>query len=145
MSAATPASPAPSIPTLRGGVSQDYTETALRELYQQVNNMPESAKKKKLIRQVQSAPPRWDSECAQRTAANLALLFFAQFEKQPLQTGAADSRTPFSRKHWRSRSLGGIIKVISFGQLQLCYQFLKSGMFICFKCENRGKFWEARL
>lgn len=29
-----------------------YTESALRELYHQVNNMPESAKKKKLIRQV---------------------------------------------------------------------------------------------
>eukprot|EP00066_Takifugu_rubripes_P012394 XP_011601660.1 PREDICTED: rho GTPase-activating protein 19 [Takifugu rubripes] len=83
VSAVMPASPSPSIRTLRGGVSQDYTETALRELYQQVNSMPESAKKKKLIR---------------------------QFEKQPLQTGAADSRSPFSRKHWRSRSLGGIIK-----------------------------------
>lgn len=131
MSAATPASPAPSIPTLRGGVSQDYTETALRELYQQVNNMPESAKKKKLIRQVQSPPPAGTAELVKRTAANLTLLFL-QFEKQPLQTGAADSRTPFSRKHWRSRSLGGIIRVISFGQLQLCYQFLKSGIFICF-------------
>ncbi|TWW78869.1 Rho GTPase-activating protein 19 [Takifugu flavidus] len=83
VSAVMPASPSPSIGTLRGGVSQDYTETALRELYQQVNSMPDSAKKKKLIR---------------------------QFEKQPLQTGAADSRSPFSRKHWRSRSLGGIIK-----------------------------------
>ncbi|XP_060943513.1 rho GTPase-activating protein 19-like [Limanda limanda] len=63
--------------------TQSYTESALRELYQQVNNMPESAKKKKLIR---------------------------QFEKKPLLTPSAESRTPFSRKHWRSRSLGGIIK-----------------------------------
>uniref|UniRef100_A0A673AQ93 Rho GTPase-activating protein 19 n=1 Tax=Sphaeramia orbicularis TaxID=375764 RepID=A0A673AQ93_9TELE len=61
-----------------------YTEAALKELFQQVTNMPESAKKKKLIK---------------------------QFEKQPLLTPSADSRTPFSRRHWRSRSLGGIIKV----------------------------------
>ncbi|XP_035029496.1 rho GTPase-activating protein 19 [Hippoglossus stenolepis] len=69
--------------TTQSPETQRYTETALRELYQQVNNMPESAKKKKLIR---------------------------QFEKQPLLTPSAESRTPFSRKHWRSRSLGGIIK-----------------------------------
>ncbi|XP_034041402.1 rho GTPase-activating protein 19-like [Thalassophryne amazonica] len=65
------------------GSTESYTEAALRELYQQVNNMPESAKKKKLIR---------------------------QFEKQPLLVPATDSRSPFIRKHWRSRSLGGIIK-----------------------------------
>uniref|UniRef100_A0A665VFX7 Rho GTPase-activating protein 19 n=1 Tax=Echeneis naucrates TaxID=173247 RepID=A0A665VFX7_ECHNA len=63
--------------------TETYTESALRELYQQVNNMPESTKKKKLIR---------------------------QFEKQALLTPSADSRTRFSRRHWRSRSLGGIIK-----------------------------------
>ncbi|XP_069548713.1 rho GTPase-activating protein 19-like [Brachyistius frenatus] len=82
---------APSMTTILGEVSstvkssetQSYTESALRELYQQVNNMPESAKKKKLIR---------------------------QFEKQPALTPSSDSRTAFSRKHWRSRSLGGIIK-----------------------------------
>ncbi|CAG09355.1 unnamed protein product, partial [Tetraodon nigroviridis] len=51
MSAAAPASPSPSQQKLKGGVSLDYTESALRELYQQVNNMPASAKKKKLIRQ----------------------------------------------------------------------------------------------
>ncbi|TDH01250.1 hypothetical protein EPR50_G00178320 [Perca flavescens] len=91
MTAVTAASPSPSIRTIRGEVSststtrssESYTESALRELYQQVTNMPESAKKKKLIR---------------------------QFDKQPLLTPSADSRTPFSRKHWRSRSLGGIIK-----------------------------------
>ncbi|XP_068183769.1 rho GTPase-activating protein 19-like [Antennarius striatus] len=87
------ASPTPSITTTKGDTcgncpnttseNQSYTESALRELYQQVNNMPESAKKKKFIR---------------------------QFEKQPLQTPLTDSRTPFTRKHWRSRSLGGIIK-----------------------------------
>lgn len=38
--------------------------------------------------------------------------FCVQFEKQPLLTPSADSRTPFNRRHWRSRSLGGIIKVI---------------------------------
>ncbi|KAG7236384.1 hypothetical protein INR49_001081 [Caranx melampygus] len=69
--------------TARSSETQTYTESALRELYQQVSNMPESAKKKKLIR---------------------------QFEKQPLLTPSAESQTPFSRKHWRSRSLGGIIK-----------------------------------
>ncbi|XP_061647161.1 rho GTPase-activating protein 19-like isoform X1 [Phyllopteryx taeniolatus] len=63
--------------------TETYTESALRELYQQVNNMPESAKKKKLIR---------------------------QFEKQPLMTPSSEPRSPFSSKHWRSRSLGGIIK-----------------------------------
>ncbi|XP_054654673.1 rho GTPase-activating protein 19-like [Dunckerocampus dactyliophorus] len=67
----------------RSTETQTCTESALRELYQQVSSMPESAKKKKLIR---------------------------QFEKQPLVTPSADPRTPFSRKHWRSRSLGGIIK-----------------------------------
>uniref|UniRef100_A0A8D0A0W6 Rho GTPase-activating protein 19 n=1 Tax=Sander lucioperca TaxID=283035 RepID=A0A8D0A0W6_SANLU len=59
MSAVTAASPSPSIRTIRGEgsststtmSSESYTESALRELYQQVNNMPESAKKKKLIRQ----------------------------------------------------------------------------------------------
>ncbi|KAM4591984.1 rho GTPase-activating protein 19-like isoform 2-T2 [Odontesthes bonariensis] len=86
------ASPSPPVKTIAGEISdtcsvessetQSYTESALRELYQQVNNMPESAKKKKLIR---------------------------QFEKQPA-TPSADSRTPFIRRHWRSRSLGGIIK-----------------------------------
>ncbi|XP_020498618.3 rho GTPase-activating protein 19-like [Labrus bergylta] len=93
MPAVAAASPSPSLRTMGGEVSstssarscetQSYTESALRELYEQVNSMPESAKKKKLIR---------------------------QFEKQPLLTPTADSRTPFSRKHWRSRSLGGIIK-----------------------------------
>ncbi|XP_008280641.1 rho GTPase-activating protein 19 [Stegastes partitus] len=93
IAAATAASPSPSMRTITSEASstctssssdtQSYTESALRELYQQVNNMPESAKKKKLIK---------------------------QFEKQPALTPSADSRTPFSRKHWRSRSLGGIIK-----------------------------------
>ncbi|KAL6101833.1 arhgap19 [Pungitius sinensis] len=93
ISADPAASPSPSIRTIRSGVrststsssceTQSYTESALKELYQHVNNMPESAKKKKLIR---------------------------QFDKQPLLTPSADSRTPLSRKHWRSRSLGGIIK-----------------------------------
>ncbi|XP_068573661.1 rho GTPase-activating protein 19-like [Cebidichthys violaceus] len=92
ISVVTAASPSPSMRTRGEGSStsttrsfetQSYTESALRELYQQVNNMPESAKKKKLIR---------------------------QFHKQPLRTPSSDSRTPFSRKHWRSRSLGGIIK-----------------------------------
>nr|XP_020457211.1 rho GTPase-activating protein 19-like [Monopterus albus] len=94
----TAACPSPSIRSVRGEVSsactgrssetQSYTESALRELYQQVTNMPESAKKKKLIR---------------------------QFEKQPSLTPSADTRTPCSRKHLRSRSLGGTIKRKVFG------------------------------
>ncbi|KAJ3610672.1 hypothetical protein NHX12_022764 [Muraenolepis orangiensis] len=58
-----------------------HTEEALRELQQHISSLPASAKKKKLIR---------------------------QFEKQ--QTPVADPPSPFSRKHRRSRSLGGIIK-----------------------------------
>ncbi|XP_077350499.1 rho GTPase-activating protein 19-like isoform X2 [Festucalex cinctus] len=63
--------------------TEGYTESALRELYQQINNLPESAKKKKLIR---------------------------QFQKQPMVTPTVDTHSPLSRKHRRSRSLGGIIK-----------------------------------
>ncbi|XP_047458185.1 rho GTPase-activating protein 19-like [Mugil cephalus] len=90
MAAATPASPSLAMRTIsveagaaRPSDTQSYTESALRELYQQVNSMPDSAKKKKLIR---------------------------QFEKQSALTPSAEPRTPFSRRHWRSRSLGGIIK-----------------------------------
>ncbi|KAM3862961.1 rho GTPase-activating protein 19 [Diretmus argenteus] len=85
--------PSPSIRTGGGAVSsvcsstssvsQSHTEAALRELYQQVSNMPESAKKKKLIR---------------------------QFERKPSLTPSLDHQTPFNRKHRRSRSFGGIIK-----------------------------------
>lgn len=53
MTAVTVASPSPSITTVTSD-TQNYTESALRELYQQVSSMPESAKKKKLIRQVLS-------------------------------------------------------------------------------------------
>ncbi|XP_071761553.2 rho GTPase-activating protein 19-like [Centroberyx gerrardi] len=91
--------PSPSIRTGGGVVSsacsnagssvgQSHTEAALRELYQQVSNMPESAKKKKLIR---------------------------QFEKQPLLTPSLDAQTPLNRKHRRSRSFGGIIKRRALG------------------------------
>ncbi|XP_013877233.1 rho GTPase-activating protein 19 isoform X1 [Austrofundulus limnaeus] len=75
----TSASTSPSIRTIEGE-TQTYTESALKELYQQVNKMPQSAKKKKLIR---------------------------QFEKRPELT---PSPAPFVRRHFRSRSLGGIIK-----------------------------------
>ncbi|XP_030604153.1 rho GTPase-activating protein 19-like isoform X2 [Archocentrus centrarchus] len=90
VAAVTEGPPSPSITVTSD--TQSYTESALRELYQQVNNMPESAKKKKLIRQI---------------------------EKQPLPTPPADSRAPFSRKHWRSRSFGGIIKKKVFGSQML--------------------------
>ncbi|CAN9499821.1 unnamed protein product [Ophioblennius macclurei] len=91
--AAAAASPSPSMRTIPGEVDDgctvrsaenpSYTETALRELYQQVNNLPESAKKKKLIKQL---------------------------EKKPALTSSVDSGSQFYRGHWRSRSLGGIIK-----------------------------------
>uniref|UniRef100_A0A3P9Q7H4 Rho GTPase-activating protein 19 n=1 Tax=Poecilia reticulata TaxID=8081 RepID=A0A3P9Q7H4_POERE len=64
--------------------NQSYTESCLRELYKQVSSMPESAKKKKLIR---------------------------RFEKQPDSNSSGETRTPFIKKHWRSRSAGGISKV----------------------------------
>lgn len=69
--------------TIKPSENQSYTEACLRELYEQVNSMPESAKKKKLIR---------------------------QFEKQSDSGSSAESRTPFTRRHWRSRSVGAIIK-----------------------------------
>lgn len=56
--AVSSAYPSPSVRsnTEKSSESLSYTETALRELYQQVNSMPESAKKKKLIRKVTAAP-----------------------------------------------------------------------------------------
>ncbi|XP_066549007.1 rho GTPase-activating protein 19 isoform X2 [Amia ocellicauda] len=64
--------------------SQYHTEEALKELFHHVNNMPESAKKKKLIR---------------------------QFNKQSTPgTPVYDSHTPPRKKHARSRSFGGLIK-----------------------------------
>ncbi|XP_056465490.1 rho GTPase-activating protein 19-like isoform X1 [Gadus chalcogrammus] len=60
-----------------------HTEHALRELHQQICSMPASAKKKRLVRQL---------------------------EKQKPGTPAPDPQSPFNRKHRRSRSLGGIIK-----------------------------------
>ncbi|XP_024152634.1 rho GTPase-activating protein 19 isoform X2 [Oryzias melastigma] len=76
--------PSPSVRTNteKSSESLSYTETALRELYQQVSSMPESAKKKKLIR---------------------------KFEKQPGMTPSAECQSPF-RRHQRSRSFSGIIK-----------------------------------
>lgn len=81
LSAVPPASPSPSIQSVRGesGVassssvdSQNYTESALKELYQQVTNMPESAKKKKLIRQV----TEFCCEANKRLTAHLTLAPF---------------------------------------------------------------------
>ncbi|XP_057182322.1 rho GTPase-activating protein 19 isoform X2 [Triplophysa rosa] len=65
--------------------SENHTEEALRELYQHVtDNVPNSAKKKKLIRQLgkQSTPG----------------------------TPVNENTTPTSKKHARSRSFGGLIK-----------------------------------
>ncbi|XP_029925726.1 rho GTPase-activating protein 19-like [Myripristis murdjan] len=78
-------------PSIRAGEGEitntcsvgSHTEAALRELYQQVSNMPESAKKKKLIR---------------------------QFEREPLLSPSLESQTLINRRHRRSRSFGGIIK-----------------------------------
>ncbi|XP_051002514.1 rho GTPase-activating protein 19 isoform X4 [Acomys russatus] len=64
--------------------TQQHTEEALRELFQHVHNMPDSAKKKQLIR---------------------------QFHKQPLtQTPGQEPSTPRVQKRARSRSFSGLIK-----------------------------------
>ncbi|XP_069467686.1 rho GTPase-activating protein 19 isoform X2 [Ambystoma mexicanum] len=64
--------------------TQHRTEVALKELFRHVHNMPDSAKKKKLIR---------------------------QFNKHPDGgTPLSDRDTPLGKKHIRSRSLGGLIK-----------------------------------
>ncbi|XP_072526466.1 rho GTPase-activating protein 19 [Salminus brasiliensis] len=63
------------------GGGQLHTQDALRELFHHVTNMPESAKKKKLIR---------------------------QFNKQG--TPVRESSRPPNQKHGRSRSFGGLIK-----------------------------------
>ncbi|KAG9346149.1 hypothetical protein JZ751_007967 [Albula glossodonta] len=65
--------------------TQPHTEEALKELFRHVNNnMPDSAKKKKLIR---------------------------QFTKQSTPgTPVYEGQTPPSKKHARSRSFGGLIK-----------------------------------
>uniref|UniRef100_A0A671R8W3 Rho GTPase-activating protein 19 n=1 Tax=Sinocyclocheilus anshuiensis TaxID=1608454 RepID=A0A671R8W3_9TELE len=76
--------------------SDSHTEEALRELYRHVtHHMPNSAKKKKLIRQLgkQSTPG----------------------------TPVNENTTPTSKKHMRSRSFGGLIKVmVASLQVQLC-------------------------
>lgn len=74
MSAVMPASPSLSQQRLKGELSLDYTKSALRELYQQVSNMPDSAKKKKLIRQVPPVPAV-NTGSAKMHAANVALWF----------------------------------------------------------------------
>ncbi|XP_030058733.1 rho GTPase-activating protein 19 isoform X1 [Microcaecilia unicolor] len=64
--------------------TQQRTEEALKELFCHVHNMPDSAKKKKLIR---------------------------QFTKQPgASTPVSDTHTPVNKKHARSRSFSGLIK-----------------------------------
>uniref|UniRef100_A0A8P0PER2 Rho-GAP domain-containing protein n=1 Tax=Canis lupus familiaris TaxID=9615 RepID=A0A8P0PER2_CANLF len=69
--------------------TQQRTEEALRELFQHVHNMPESAKKKQLIR---------------------------QFNKQSVtQTPGRESSTPWVQKRARSRSFSGLIKDSSEG------------------------------
>lgn len=82
LTAAPPASPSPSIQTVRGenDVSssrsvdtQNYTDSALKELYQQVTNMPESAKKKKLIRQVTKVCREANGQAAHNPAHACAL------------------------------------------------------------------------
>ncbi|KAK1164467.1 rho GTPase-activating protein 19-like [Acipenser oxyrinchus oxyrinchus] len=64
--------------------SRYHTEEALKELFRHVHNMPESAKKKKIVR---------------------------QFNKQATpSTPVFDTQTPPRKKHARSRSFGGLIK-----------------------------------
>lgn len=64
--------------------TQQHTEEALRELFQHVHNLPDSAKKKQLLR---------------------------QFHKQSLtQTPGREPSTPRVQKRARSRSFSGLIK-----------------------------------
>uniref|UniRef100_A0A3P9HGG4 Rho GTPase-activating protein 19 n=1 Tax=Oryzias latipes TaxID=8090 RepID=A0A3P9HGG4_ORYLA len=107
--AVSSAYPSPSVRsnTEKSSESLSYTETALRELYQQVNSMPESAKKKKLIRKVTAAP----NDCKQtKNTIHFHKNLLVKFEKQPGLTPSAESRSPFTRRHQRSRSFSGIIK-----------------------------------
>ncbi|KAM6972539.1 rho GTPase-activating protein 19 [Aplochiton taeniatus] len=68
-------------------VQQHHTEEALRELFRHVHdNMPDSAKKKKLIRQLAKQTPGTPANEAQQTPSGP------------------------SKKHPRSRSFGGLIK-----------------------------------
>nr|XP_057931524.1 rho GTPase-activating protein 19 isoform X1 [Doryrhamphus excisus] len=78
--------PIPSAPEQFQSPSQQYTEEALKELFQHVHhNMPDSAKKKKLIRQL-----------VKQTAVTTP--------------NKEHSLPPPSKKHPRSRSFGGLIK-----------------------------------
>lgn len=102
---------------------------------------------------------------ASRAATKRNVSVWVQFEKQPLLTPSADSRTPFSRKHWRSRSLGGMIKVCGWSVLYLqhrClnvvrltvkYKYMNPSVWnvvstsLCQHVvlfENRGRCWEAK-
>lgn len=74
MLAVMPACSSPSQQRLKGEVPQDYTQSALKELFEQVNSMPDSAKKKKLVRQVPSVDAV-NAENAKTHAANVALWF----------------------------------------------------------------------
>ncbi|XP_076867734.1 rho GTPase-activating protein 19 [Brachyhypopomus gauderio] len=73
----------------QNGDVQQHTHEALRDLFAHVSNMPESAKKKKLIR---------------------------QFNKQG--TPVQESSRPTNPKHNRSRSFGGLIKRKVLGNQQ---------------------------
>uniref|UniRef100_A0A3P8SR94 Rho GTPase-activating protein 19 n=1 Tax=Amphiprion percula TaxID=161767 RepID=A0A3P8SR94_AMPPE len=76
--------------------AQQYTEEALKELFRHVHhNMPDSAKKKKLVRQC---------------------LYNMEFKQTTSGTPTNEHRQPPpapSKKHPRSRSFGGLIKVLN--------------------------------
>ncbi|NP_001085418.1 rho GTPase-activating protein 19 [Xenopus laevis] len=63
--------------------TQQHTEEALKELFRHVHNMPDSAKKKRLIR---------------------------QFNKNTPRTPVSDTQVPNGKKHVRSRTFSGMIK-----------------------------------
>ncbi|XP_075904990.1 rho GTPase-activating protein 19 isoform X2 [Nelusetta ayraudi] len=82
-----PAGPAPSADQPCPSPAQQYTEEALKELFRHVHqNMPDSAKKKKLVRQL-----------VKQTALTPP-------------TGDRQQAPPPGKKHPRSRSFGGLIK-----------------------------------
>ncbi|XP_072482667.1 rho GTPase-activating protein 19 isoform X1 [Notamacropus eugenii] len=85
--------------------TQQRTEEALKELFRHVHNMPDSAKKKKLIRQ------KIDFWTGRNKTKMTIRELIPKFNKQPTaQTPGADGFTPQFQKRTRSRSFSGLIK-----------------------------------
>lgn len=119
--------------------AQMYTEEALNELFRHVNhNMPDSAKKKKLVRQVLLGSTQliW---CNARVVCFISwnLLLLMQLVKETTVI------TPLGRhankKHARSRSFGGIIKVRPVpGDAAFCLDILFNGALLTAQSSRRA-------